>query len=283
MKLGTMVELHPDTLEQSFASVREMGLLSCQLYCWQSNRMTPANALRVREVSAHHSIEISAFWCGWDGPCEWNLTRGPSTIGLVPSAYRHGRLNALLVGSDFCEAIGVTDLITHVGFIPNDPGDKEYIGLVGALRHLALALKPKKQHFLFETGQETPTTLLRTIEDIGCENVGINLDPANLLMYGMGNPIDALAVFGHLVRNVHGKDGGYPPNGRELGAEKPIGQGMVDYPRFIRSLRAIGYDRFLTIEREISGDEQTRDIKAAARYLEDLWSSPNEGDKEGST
>jgi L-ribulose-5-phosphate 3-epimerase len=270
MKLGTIVDMNPASFEQSIASVREMGFTSCQLACWLPDRLTPDNALRVREVSSRYNIEISALWCGWDGPCEWNLTRGPSTIGLVPAAYRDSRLATLLAGSRFCEAIGVTDLVTHVGFIPNDPGDKDYIGLVGALRHLAQVMKSKGQFFLFETGQETPTTLLRTIEDIGYDNVGINLDPANLLMYGMGNPIDALGLFGHLVRNIHGKDGVYPPNGRELGAEKPIGQGVVDYPRFIRALKAIGYDRFITIEREIHGDEQIKDIRSSKRYLEEL-------------
>ena len=270
MKLGTMVELQPEELERRFTLLRESGLPSCQLSCWQQDRMTADNARLVRDLAERYGIEISALWCGWDGPCEWNLLRGPATIGLVPAAYRQKRLDTLLAGSAFCVSIGVTDIVTHVGFIPNDPFDDDYAGLIGALRHLAISIRPKGQFFLFETGQEAPVTLLRTIEDIGSDNVGINLDPANLIMYGMGNPIDALSVFGHLVRNVHAKDGVCPPNGRELGPEMPIGKGMVDFPKFITRLKAIGYDRFITIEREISGEEQIRDILSAKRYLERL-------------
>ena len=139
------------------------------------------------------------------------------------------------------------------------------------MRYLARILKSRGQYFLFETGQEAPVTLLRTIEDIGTDNLGINLDPANLLMYGLGNPIDALSVFGQYVRNVHGKDGLCPTNGRLLGPEVPIGQGMVNYPAFIAKLKSIGYDRYITIEREISGDQQIKDIQAAKQLLETLW------------
>lgn len=277
MKLGTMVDLRPDDLEARFRFLSEAGMPSCQVSCWHQEQMTPENARLLVGLSERYAVEVSAFWCGWDGPCEWNLIHGPATIGLVPTAYRHKRLDTLLAGSRFCELIGVSDLVTHVGFIPNDPADERYAGLVGALRYLARAIRPKGQHFLFETGQEAPVTLLRTIEDIGLDNVGVNLDPANLLMYGMGNPIDALSVFGHLVRNVHAKDGVCPPNGRDLGAETPIGKGMVNFPVLVARLKEIGYDRFLTIEREIGGEEQLRDIRASKVYLESLIADDGAG------
>jgi len=271
MKLGTIIGLNLDELEHDLRQLHQMGFASCQLCCWQSDRMTAENAVIVKKLAAECDIEISALWCGWDGPCEWNLIHGPGTIGLVPTAYRHKRLDTLMKGSEFAEMIGVTDVITHVGFIPNNPFDAEYTGLVEALRYLALTMKQRGQYFLFETGQEAPVTLLRTIEDIGTDNIGINLDPANLMMYGLGNPIDALSVFGAYVRNVHGKDGVCPNNGRQLGHETAIGQGMVNYPAFIRKLKEIGYDRYITIEREISGEQQAKDITAAKLYLEQLW------------
>ncbi|MEA4889585.1 MAG: sugar phosphate isomerase/epimerase family protein [Clostridiaceae bacterium] len=271
MKLGTIIGLNLDELEHDLRKLHQMGFTSCQLCCWQPDRMTAESAVIVKKLAVECDIEISALWCGWEGPCEWNLIHGPGTIGLVPAAYRHKRLDTLMKGSEFAEMIGVTDVITHVGFIPNNPFDAEYTGLVEALRYLALTMKQRGQYFLFETGQEAPVTLLRTIEDIGTDNIGINLDPANLMMYGLGNPIDALSVFGTYVRNVHGKDGVCPNNGRQLGHETAIGQGMVNYPAFIRKLKEIGYDRYITIEREISGEQQTKDITAAKQYLEQLW------------
>lgn len=270
MKLGIMVGM-ADELENEFKKLTEMGFNTCQLVSWDPDIFIDENAARVRSLMEAYAVEVSAFWCGWGGPCEWNLIQGPVTIGLVPTAYRMERLNTLKRCSDFIRKTGITDIVTHVGFIPVNPADQEYAGLVGALRDLARHLKRNGQYFLFETGQEVPSVLLRTIEDIGEDNVGVNLDPANLLMYGMGNPLDALDVFGKYVRNVHGKDGAYPASGRYLGDEKPMGEGRVNYPAFIRKLKEIGYDRYITIEREIGGEEQIRDILAAKELLETLW------------
>jgi sugar phosphate isomerase/epimerase len=159
-----------------------------------------------------------------------------------------------------------------VGFIPENPGDPVYGDLLAALRELAEHCGALGLEFWFETGQETPITLLRTIEDLGLPNLGINFDPANLLMYGKANPLDALDVFGRYVRGVHAKDGEYPTNGRELGVEKPLGQGRVNFPALIGKLRDLGYGGALTIEREISGEQQIADIKAGKAYLESLLS-----------
>jgi len=108
------------------------------------------------------------------------------------------------------------------------------------------------------------------IEDLGGEHLGINLDPANLLMYGKANPVDALDVFGQYVMGVHAKDGEYPTNGRELGVEKPLGEGRVGFPELIAKLKALGYTGALTIEREISGPKQVEDIKRAIEVLSGL-------------
>jgi sugar phosphate isomerase/epimerase len=126
------------------------------------------------------------------------------------------------------------------------------------------------QKFLFETGQETPVTLRRLMEDLGNRDVGINLDPANLILYGKANPVDALDVFGSYVLDVHAKDGVYPVNGRQLGEEKPLGQGKVNFPRLIARLKELGYDGAITIEREISGEEQRKDIINAIKILKEL-------------
>ena len=89
-------------------------------------------------------------------------------------------------------------------------------------------------------------------------------------MYGKANPVDALEVFGEYVMNIHAKDGMYPTDGKNLGKEVAIGEGKVNFPAFIAKLKEIGYDSYLTIEREISGDQQLEDIKNAKVYLEEL-------------
>lgn len=269
MQLGVFISLTADP-EGEFAKVHSLGFPTCQLNGWDQSLFTEDIAARVLDAARRYDVAVTSFWCGWEGPAAWNQVDGPLTLGLVPTAFRHERLKMLMRGSDFARMIGVQDLATHVGFIPENPNDPEYAGLVAALRYLAAHCQANGQYFNFETGQETPVTLLRTIEDIGLPNLGINLDPANLILYGKGNPVDALDVFGRYVRGVHAKDGLYPTGGRLLGREVPLGQGKVNVPALVAGLKSTGYDGPLTIEREISGDQQTADILAAKALLESI-------------
>ena len=139
-----------------------------------------------------------------------------------------------------------------------------------AVRQIARRLKELGLEFWFETGQETPVTLLRLIQAVGTDNLGINLDPANLIMYGRGNPIDALDVFGDYVRNVHAKDGLCPTDPMKLGREVKVGEGRVRFPEFIKRLSEIGFKGEYIIEREIKGEQQSRDILATIDYLKKL-------------
>ena len=158
----------------------------------------------------------------------------------------------------------MTDVATHMGFIPENPADPIWMPFCDAVRKVAQHLQKNGQYLLFETGQETPVTMLRCFEVVDCDNLGINLDTANLILYGKANPVDALDVFGKYVRNLHAKDGFYPTCGRELGKEVQIGTGKVDFPALFRKLHELGYDSWVTIEREISGDQQIQDILAQA-------------------
>ena len=243
MNLGVLTSLNKD-VKENIRKVAEMGFSHCQLKCWNSAFLTPDYAEEVKSA------------------CE--------EYGVTVTEYRAERTRMLLKGSDFAKLIGVTDVVTHVGFLPENPLSTEYDEICTLLRFICTKLKAKEQYFLFETGQETPITLLRTIETIGTGNCGINLDPANLLLYGKANPVDAVGIFGKYVRGVHAKDGKYPTDGRHLGKEYPIGEGLVNFPRLIPALKEAGFDGSLTIEREISGDQQIKDIAAAKEYLEKL-------------
>ena len=268
-KIGVMIHLRADTdLDAEFHRAAEMRLTACQLCCWNTALYTRENAELAKKASAAYGVEITAFWAGWSGPKEWNFTYGPSTLGLVPPAYRDARAKELLQASDFAEMLGVSDIITHVGFLPENPSDPDFTGTVAVLRQICRKYKERGQWFLFETGQETPVTMLRTIEAIGTDNVGINFDTANLLLYGKANSADALDVFGRYVRNTHCKDGEFPTTGQSLGKEKPLGEGRANLPKVIDKLLSIGYNGAWIIEREISGDKQIADIAAGRDYIE---------------
>jgi sugar phosphate isomerase/epimerase len=269
MKLGAITGLTAEPAVE-FEKLNKMGLETCQLAAWNETLFTSQVVEKVIQASARYQIQISALWCGWGGPAIWDLVDGPNTLGLVPPTYRYARMQTLLKGAEFAQKIGVADVVTHVGFIPENPNDSTYTSLVSALRYLVSNFARCGCNFLFETGQETPVVLLRVIEDIGMENVGVNLDPANLILYGKGNPVDALDVFGRYVGGVHIKDGCYPTSGRLLGAETPMGEGKVDFPLLLAGLKKLGYKGALTIEREISGEQQTKDIQMAIRMLKQI-------------
>jgi L-ribulose-5-phosphate 3-epimerase len=269
LALGTMVGLEPG-VRAGFAAVRELGLATCQLSCWKPAQRTPALAATVRAAARELGVEISSFWAGHSGEAAWNFTRGPATIGLVPPATRAQRLGEYLQAVEFAAAIGAPSITTHIGFIPEDPADPQYAALVVAIRTITQACAAQGLEFWLETGQETPVTLMRTIGDVGRAGLGINLDPANLVLYGKANPVDALLVLGSRVRGLHAKDGRYPTDPWALGEETAIGQGVVDFPRLIAGLRAHGFSGRVTIEREISGPEQRADIIHAIALLRPL-------------
>ena len=278
MNIGCVVRLenNPD-IEKELKKLIELGLYSCQLISWDRKFFnSEKNATTVKNISESLGIEITAFWCGWEGPTFWNFTEGPITLGLVPESYRMSRLESLKEGSYFAKDLGVNDLITHVGLLPENQHDPQYIGTLAALKDLMKICEKNQQYFLFETGQETPITLMRMIKDIDSKYVGINLDPANLLLYGKANPVDSIDIFGDKIRGVHGKDGLYPTCPNELGQETRIGDGKVNYPILLKKLMDIGYQGDITIEREISGEKQIQDILYAKQYLLDLLNTLQE-------
>ena len=271
MKIGTMLYFNSlEEMEKSFIKLRAFGFASCQLCSWEPEKWTDENADGIRALAEKHGIEISSFWCGWEGPKVWDFYEGQRTLGLVPPQYREMRVKNLCDGADFAHRIGLTDVATHMGFIPECPFDPNFEPLCDAIRTVAQHLKTNGQYLLFETGQETPVTMLRCFEQVGMENLGVNLDTANLILYGKANPVDALDVFGKYVRNLHAKDGFYPVNGHDLGEEVRLGDGKVDFCGLFRKLKELGYDSYVTIEREISGEQQDEDIRHAKVYLETI-------------
>lgn len=271
MKLGTCVSLATmDGVEEKLALLHKFGFHSCQLVSWNPKIWTDENARILKQLLARYEIEVSAFWCGWEGPSDWNFYEGQLTLGLVPVDYRYARVKNLCNGADFAHKLGISDVATHMGFIPENPYDPNFPGFCRAVRIVAEHLKKNNQYLLFETGQETPVTMLRCFEAVGCDNLAVNLDTANLILYGKANPVDALEVFGKYVRNLHAKDGCWPVNGHDLGMETAIGQGKVDFPGVFRKLHALGFDSWVTIEREIDGDQQIADILSARDYLQKI-------------
>ena len=267
-RIGTLVSLRKDG--PCFKELTEFGLRTCQLCTWSPDDWTPALAAQVRKEADAAGVNVTSLWAGWRGPGTWDFIHGPITLGLVPAAYRWERTQSMLKAGEFAAALGLKAVITHLGFIPENPADPAFAEIVATVRYIANDYSRRKLEFWFETGQETPVTLLRLIQQVGTGNLGINLDPANLILYGKGSPVDALDVFGAHVRNIHAKDGMYPTDPMKLGHEVKVGTGRVRFPEFVRRLHEVGFKGEYIIEREISGEQQRKDIAETVAYLDGL-------------
>ena len=266
LQIGVLVSLKASPAEE-IRKVADFGLNHCQVCTWSPELYTDEVGKALVEAADKHKVTITTLWAGYPGPQVWDFIDGPKTIGLVPPEFRAMRVEALQKAARFAAKFNLPSITTHAGFIPENPNDPDFDGTVNALRQVVDVCSEVGIGFCFETGQETPVTLLRTIERLGGDNVGINLDTANLILYGKANPVDALDVFGKYVRDVHAKDGVYPTCGDKLGSETPLGEGKVDFQGVVSGLKEIGYTGTLTIEREISGPKQIADIKAAVEFL----------------
>jgi hypothetical protein len=253
-------------LESGVDDLREMGMDTLQLRLGDARLHDEETLERLPGALGDFPVMTAAV--GWPGPAVWRSFReGPKTLGIIPPATRKERMDSLLRGVEIAGRLNIPLAQTHFGYIPEEPDDERYAAAVDCLRTIARHAAPLGVAFCLETGQETPVTLRRLVEDAGEDNIAINLDPANLLMYGKGNPTDAVDIFGTLIRSMHIKDGDYPTDMYHLGEEYPVGQGRVDFIAIFRKLRKLRFHGPLIIEREISGPQQIVDIRNTVSLL----------------
>lgn len=268
MELGLLI-VPFSAPEERFRMLRDLGFTNCFLSLdGYIGGFTPQVVSLYRGLIEKYNITVTTVEVVRPEPLEWNFLKGPSTIGLVPPKYRAARIDALRQVSDFAKELGIGQVQTHCGFIPEDPADPLYPGAVEAIRSVAEHCHGNGQYFLMETGQETPTAMSRMIRDVKMPNLAVGLDTANLILYGKANPVDAVDILGPHVRSIHAKDGKWPTDPSELGEEVQIGKGLVNFREVFTKLHRIGYTGAVTIERETSGPQQIEDVRQEKVYLE---------------
>ncbi len=259
--------------EEKIRLVRDLGFSNCFLSLdGYIDGFTPEVIIRFRDLLAKYSLTVTTVEVVGPGKRVWDFMQGPSTIGLVPPGTRDARIGALMQVSDFAKQLGITQVQTHCGFIPENPTDALYPPTVEAIRQVARYCQGNGQYFLMETGQETPTTVSRMLRDVAMPNLAVGLDTANLVLYGKANPVDAVDILGPHVRSVHAKDGLWPSDPDKLGEEVLIGKGLVDFRNVFTKLHKLGYSGAITIERETSGPQQIEDVRKEKKYLEQILS-----------
>ena len=223
-------------------------------------------------IQAENFPVVTAF-CAYNGESYADIPTVQQTVGFIPPATRAEREGRTYEVSDFARDTGIPSIATHIGFVPEDDSDPDYLAVREMVRRVCDHAGKNHQTFALETGQEAADTLLRFLIDVNRPNLGINFDPANMILYGTGDPIEALGTLAMHILSVHCKDGDWPPKGVRgaLGEERPLGQGAVGMPRFVQKLKSIGFKGPLNIEREVPDPAQRlSDIAMAVKLLEPL-------------
>lgn len=254
--------------EEDLKIVKDLGFRTCQIRIPDHNYSLEL-AKRVSDSFKYYNLIPSSLSSSGPGECKYNPLEGPSLCGLVPREDRNARVERLKQAIDFCKEAGVPDLISHFGFVPGNPKDTLYIEFIETMKDLTQYAFNQGINVLFETGTETPVTTFRVIQDVGAENLLVNVDTGNYLLYGNANPLDSLKVLGKYVRSLHAKDGNYPTDPYKLGKEDPIPEGGVDFPAIIEYLKEINFKGNIIIEYE-SPNKTNEYLLKTKKYLEEL-------------
>ncbi len=241
----------------SWDVISELGVPTIQLHAPHPDKRDQPSAEQLRAQLSEMGVVCTAVFGGFAGESYADIPTVIKSVGLVPIQTRQSRLEEMFQIADFARWLGCDTVALHLGFIPHDPSAEGYSDIVDVTRQLCDHCKANGQFLHLETGQETADGLLEFIDQVGRDNLKINFDPANMILYGTGQPIEALRAVAAHVRSVHCKDGTWSDKpGETWGAEVPLGQGDVDIRQYLKTLKEIGYQGPLTIEREIPQDPQ---------------------------
>jgi sugar phosphate isomerase/epimerase len=252
MEVGVIFWAERDALED----IRGCGVDRGQLGILGEIELTPEFAARwKRDLDG---FAIDTVICAFLGDNYTDIPTIQQTVGLIPDSTRAARESRIMEVSDFAAALGVKSIGCHIGFVPEDRTDPDYIHVRDSVRRICDHLSTHGQTFALETGQETAEALLRFIDDVGRGNLKVNFDPANMLLYGTGEPIAAFEVLAKHVVSVHAKDGKWPPANPPgaLGTEQEWGHGLVNVPEFMKTLERCGFTGNIFVERETDQKEQ---------------------------
>ena len=256
---------------RSIAELRRLldrlGVNVVQIACGDPHHASWDEGDALPETARTSGIIMTGAMLGFPGEDYTTPQTIKVTGGFGNPAWRLERLQRLEWALERTLALGLSDLTLHAGFLP-EPDDPERSALLDTLAKAADLAQKSGVTLAFETGQETAELLRTTLDELQTLNIKINFDPANMLLYDMGDPIRAVELLGPNIRSVHVKDACRPRAKGRWGEEVPLGEGEVDIRRFIKALKSVGYQGPLVVEREV-GDQAGR-LRDVARGLDFL-------------
>lgn len=271
LEIGLMFWAKEDA-RQTLKEVKAYGVGAGQLG-FPGDLMLDRKAEQWAPALSKEDFVATTAVCSYAGEDYADIPTVKRTVGLVPEATRRERVSRTKCVANVAHKLGIASVACHIGFVPHDTRSLAYRKLCDVARDICDHCGQHSQNFTLETGQEPASALLQFLNDVGRANLKVNFDPANMILYGTGDPIDALGALKDHVISVHCKDGDWPPKGdaAALGKERALGHGSVDVPRFIKKLQEIGYTGLLTLEREEPNEtRKAADIRSGLALLRQL-------------
>ncbi len=271
LEIGLMFWAGPDA-RKTVQQVKDLGIRGGQLGFPGEMPLDGVGEAWANALGAER-FTVATVFCSYIGEDYADIPTVVRTVGLVPPETRAERIERTKAVSRVAKELAVDSVACHIGVLPLTHDSSVYTEVVDLTRELCDYCKENGQSFALETGQEPAKILLRFISDVDRPNLKVNFDPANMILYGTGDPLGALDVLKQHVVSVHCKDGDWPPQDKPeaLGQERPLGQGAVGIPEFISKLKEIGYRGLLNIEREEpNAAKRDTDIRRAVSLLRRL-------------
>lgn len=261
--------LRPVDMASLCAMVRQLGLQHMQLAVASLVAMDePARKTELAVLRAS-GINLTSGMLNFAGEDYSSIAAIHDTGGYCPDRFWQERFDITVAAGRLAAEIGITSFTAHVGFIPPS-SQPQYQVMLERIRQIAASLAENGVSLHMETGQEHAAELLQFLNDLAVKNVFVNFDPANMILYGAGDPIEAVRVLGRHIRHVHVKDAVMSQRpGIQWGEEVPFGTGQVKPEAFLSALAAAGYRGPLAIERE-AGETRMEDVRFAIKTLQSI-------------
>jgi len=269
MEVGAMFWAERDGL----AEIKSLGVSCGQLGFFGSTALSESAVAAWKADLERENFALATVFAAYNGESYADIPTVARTVGFIPREFREEREQRTKDLSDFAARLGVGSIACHIGCVPEDAAHPDYVAVRDMVRRICDHAAKHGQNFALETGQEPAEVLLQFFKDVDRPNVRINFDPANMILYGSGEPVAALKTLAPHVVSVHCKDGDWPPKGMPgaLGTERPLGSGAVGIPKFVATLREIGFQSSLNVERETENQqERIGDMRKAIAWLKEL-------------
>jgi L-ribulose-5-phosphate 3-epimerase len=260
--------LQPASPRQLIEQLQSVGIPRVQL-ALDPLRDNPAVWDSLPDLFQQHAITIASGMFGTIGEDYSTLDSIRRTGGVVPDQHWEQNWRNIQDAAKLARSLGLTLVTFHAGFLPHHESDPTFATLLNRIQRIADCLAEHDLTLTLETGQETADSLSAFLNQLERPGVGVNFDPANIILYDNGDPIQALQTLGPWVRQIHLKDANRTRVPGTWGDEVVLGTGQVDWPAFFRLLDELQFDGHLCIERE-AGDQRVEDIRTAREFLEEL-------------